>query len=65
LGGITPFLGTRFEIKAAAFLPVVVLVRLRLAGFAYSAADRRVMRQDVDLALQREAKGGAPALARI
>jgi copper homeostasis protein len=57
LGGLTPSLGTLIEVKATVFLPVLVMVRPRPAGFAYSAADFRVMQRDTDLALQHGADG--------
>jgi copper homeostasis protein len=57
VGGLTPSLGTLIEVKAAVALPVMVLVRPRPGGFAYGAADFRVMQRDVDLALQHGADG--------
>jgi copper homeostasis protein len=57
LGGLTPSLGTLLEVKAAAALPVLVLVRPRAGGFAYSAAEFKVIQRDVDLALQHGAEG--------
>ncbi len=52
LGGLTPSLGTLIEVRAAVRLPLLVMVRPRSGGFAYSAADFRVMQRDADLALQ-------------
>jgi copper homeostasis protein len=52
LGGLTPSLGTLIEVKAAVSLPVLVMIRPRPGGFAYSAADFRVMQRDVDLSLR-------------
>ena len=57
LGGLTPSLGTLMDVKGAATLPVLVMVRPRPGGFAYSAADFRVMQRDTDLALQHGADG--------
>src|SRR5262245_44107620 len=45
------------DVKGAATLPVLVMVRPRPGGFAYSAADFRVMQRDTDLALQHGADG--------
>jgi copper homeostasis protein len=59
LGGLTPSLGTLIEVKAATPLPVVVMIRPRPGGFAYSETDFQVMRRDVDLALQHGADGVA------
>src|SRR5262245_52931380 len=57
LGGLTPSLGTLMEVKQAVTLPVMVMVRPRRGGFAYSDADFRVMRRDIDLFLQHGADG--------
>jgi copper homeostasis protein len=57
LGGLTPSLGTLIEVKAAVRLPVLVMIRPRAGGFAYSAADFQVMQRDVDLVLQHGADG--------
>lgn len=57
LGGLTPSPGTLIEVKAAVTLPVLVMIRPRPGGFAYSEADFRVMQRDVDLALQHGADG--------
>jgi copper homeostasis protein len=57
VGGLTPSLGTLIEVKAAVRLPVMVMVRPRPGGFAYSGADFTVMQRDVDLALQHGADG--------
>jgi copper homeostasis protein len=57
LGGLTPSLGTLIEVKAVARLPVLVLVRPRPGGFAYSEAEFRVMQRDADLALEHGADG--------
>jgi copper homeostasis protein len=57
VGGLTPSLGTLVEVKAAVPLPVMVMLRPRPGGFAYSAADFRVMRCDAELALAHGADG--------
>src|SRR5437899_12890401 len=57
LGGLTPSLGTVIEVKAAVRLPVMVMVRPRPGGFAYSEADFKVMQRDTDLALRHGADG--------
>jgi copper homeostasis protein len=59
LGGLTPSLGLLLEVKAAVQLPVIALVRPRPGGFAYSAADFRVLRRDVELLLAQGAEGVA------
>src|SRR5438046_2636498 len=57
LGGLTPSLGTLMEVKQAVAVPVLVMVRPRPGGFAYSAAEFRVLRRDLDLALSHGADG--------
>lgn len=57
VGGLTPSLGTLVAVKAAVRLPVMVMIRPRLAGFAYSAGDLTVMQRDLDLALAHGADG--------
>jgi copper homeostasis protein len=57
VGGLTPSLGSLIEIKAAVSLPVLVMVRPRPGGFAYSEADFKVMQRDANLALQHGADG--------
>ena len=57
LGRLTPSLETLIEVKAAIALPVLVMIRPRPGGFAYSEADFKVMQRDVDLALQHGAGG--------
>ncbi len=59
LGGLTPSLGTLLEVRRAAALPLVVMVRPRPGGFCYSDEDFRVMRRDLDLALEHGAEGVA------
>jgi copper homeostasis protein len=57
LGGLTPSLGTLIEMKAAVTLPVMVMIRPRPGGFAYTEASFQVMLRDVGLALQHGADG--------
>jgi copper homeostasis protein len=57
VGGLTPSLGTLLVVKAAVTLPVLVMIRPRPGGFAYSAGDFKVLQRDVDLALQHGAVG--------
>jgi copper homeostasis protein len=57
LGGLTPSLGLLLEVKSAVHLPVMVLIRPRVGGFAYSAADFQVLQRDTDLALAHGADG--------
>jgi copper homeostasis protein len=57
LGGLTPSLGTLIEVKAAVSLPVMVMIRPRPGGFAYSDTEFKVMQRDADLALQHGADG--------
>jgi copper homeostasis protein len=59
LGGLTPSLGTVIEVlwHTQNRLPVVVMIRPRAGGFAYSAAEFAVMRRDADLALGYGAQG--------
>ena len=59
LGGLTPSLGMFLEVKHAVALPVVVMLRPRPGGFAYSEADFNVMQHDLDLLLAH----GADAIA--
>jgi copper homeostasis protein len=49
LGGLTPSLGMFLEVKRVVALPVVVMLRPRPGGFAYSDADFSVMLRDLDL----------------
>jgi copper homeostasis protein len=64
LGGLTPSLGTLLEVKAAVPLPVIVMLRPRPGGFAYSDADFRVLRRDLDLFLGHGADGVAFGVLR-
>jgi copper homeostasis protein len=57
LGGLTPSLGTLIEVKRSVSIPVVVMIRPRPGGFAYSSGEFRVMRRDADLALAHGADG--------
>jgi copper homeostasis protein len=57
LGGLTPSLGTLVEVKAASRLPVLCMIRPRPGGFAYSAADFRVMLRDLALTVEHGADG--------
>jgi copper homeostasis protein len=57
LGGLTPSLGTLIEVKQAVPLPVLVMIRPRAGGFAYSEAEFATLRRDVDLALAHRANG--------
>jgi copper homeostasis protein len=57
VGGLTPSLGTVIEVLWQTRLPVVVMIRPRAGGFAYSAAEFAVMRRDADLALGYGAQG--------
>jgi copper homeostasis protein len=57
LGGLTPSLGTLLEVKPAVKLPVMVMLRPRPGGFAYSDAEFRVMQRDLDLVLANGADG--------
>jgi copper homeostasis protein len=57
VGGLTPSPGTLVAVKSAVRLPVVAMIRPRLAGFSYSTHDFTVMQRDVDLALEHGADG--------
>lgn len=57
LGGLTPSLGCLREAVASVRLPVIAMIRPRAGGFAYSATEFKVMRRDVDLALEAGAAG--------
>lgn len=57
LGGLTPSLGTLMEVRAAVRLPVLVMIRPRPGGFAYSDPEFAVMRRDLELALAHGADG--------
>jgi copper homeostasis protein CutC len=51
LGGLTPTLGTFFEISAARQLPVFVMIRPRGGDFVYTASEFRVMCRDLETLL--------------
>jgi copper homeostasis protein len=57
LGGLTPSLGLLGEIRACVSLPIIVMVRPRPGGFAYSAAEFRVLCRDLELVLHYGANG--------
>lgn len=57
VGGLTPSLGTLIEVKTAVTMPVLVMIRPRPGGFAYSEADFKVVQRDIDLALEHGADG--------
>ncbi len=57
LGGLTPSPGTLEEIRRVASVPLMVMVRPRAGGFAYSEADFQVMGRDLDWALAHGANG--------
>jgi len=59
LGGLTPSLGLLLEVKSTVALPVIVMVRPRPGGFAYSTAEIRVLRRDLELMRQHAADGFA------
>lgn len=47
-GGVTPSLGLFETCRAAASLPLVVMIRPREGGFFYSASEFEVMKRDVE-----------------
>jgi copper homeostasis protein len=57
LGGLTPSPGCLAAVRMIAPIPVIVMIRPRLGGFCYSAADFDVMAVDTQLALQYGADG--------
>lgn len=59
LGGLTPSLGLLQEVRSAVALPLVVMIRPRSGGFAYSDEEFRVMVRDAQLALRHGADGVA------
>jgi len=48
LGGLTPTLGTFFEIRSVRQLPVFVMLRPRGGDFVYAASEFRVMTRDLE-----------------
>ncbi len=57
LGGLTPSLGLLAEVKACVTLPVIVMVRPRPGGFAYSDAEFRVLLRDLGVVAAQGADG--------
>jgi copper homeostasis protein len=57
LGGLTPSLGLLSAARQAVSLPIMVMVRPRPGGFAYSDSDFAVMLRDVELSLLHGADG--------
>jgi copper homeostasis protein len=57
LGGLTPSLGTLIEVRAVTRLPLIVMTRPRSGGFCYTESEYRIMRLDIDLALEHGADG--------
>lgn len=48
LGGLTPTLGTFFEVAAVRQLPIFVMIRPRGGDFVYTASEFRVMARDLE-----------------
>jgi copper homeostasis protein len=57
LGGLTPSVGTIQEAKRRLKIPVVVMVRPRGGGFAYSEAEMASMERDAEAAVEAGADG--------
>jgi copper homeostasis protein len=57
LGGLTPSLGTIQEAKRRLKIPVMVMVRPRSGGFAYSEAEFASMERDAEAAVGNGAEG--------
>jgi copper homeostasis protein len=57
LGGLTPSLGTIQEAKRRLKIPIMVMVRPRAGGFAYSEAELASMERDTDAAVENGAEG--------
>ena len=57
LGGLTPSLGTIQEAKQRLKIPVLVMVRPRGGGFAYSEAEFATMERDTEAAVESGADG--------
>ena len=57
LGGLTPSFGTIQEAKRRLRIPVVVMVRPRGGGFAYSEAEMASMERDAKAAVEAGADG--------
>jgi copper homeostasis protein len=57
LGGLTPSIGVIKESKARVSIPIMVMIRPRASGMAYSEAEFASMVHDVDAAVEAEADG--------
>jgi len=57
LGGLTPSLGTIQEAKQRLKIPIMVMVRPRGGGFAYSEAEMATMERDTEAAMENGADG--------
>ena len=57
LGGLTPSLGTIREAKRRLKIPIMVMVRPRGGGFAYSEAEMATMERDTEAAMENGADG--------
>ena len=57
LGGLTPSAGMIAESKRRSQLPVMVMIRPRCGGFAYSKTDLETMERDIDIAREFGADG--------
>src|SRR5580693_6525927 len=57
LGGLTPSLGTILEAKRRVKIQVMVMVRPRGGGFAYSQAEMATMERDAEAAVENGAEG--------
>ena len=57
LGGLTPSLGTIQEAKRRLKIPIMVMVRPRGGGFAYSEAEMASMERDAEAAVEKGADG--------
>jgi copper homeostasis protein len=57
LGGLTPSLGTIQEAKRRLKIPIMVMVRPRAGGFAYSEAELASMERDAEAAVENGADG--------
>jgi copper homeostasis protein len=57
LGGLTPSVGTIQEAKRRLKIPIIVMVRPRAGGFAYSEAEMASMERDTEAAVENGADG--------
>jgi len=57
LGGLTPSVGTIQEAKRRLRIPIMVMVRPRAGGFAYSEAELASMERDTEAAVENGADG--------